>query len=144
MTTDVCFRRGVLAVGANRRPQGSRHLTGHTLGERRPSSNPPPPARRGCPGAESLGTSMPRQKPGTSAPAGGVLENRGHALPIDSHPWAAAAISSDVAGPDELLTPDQAGDYLRTGERFIRRLIAERRIPYVKLGKPSGYLMPPA
>ena len=54
---------------------------------------------------------------------------------MDSHPWAAAAISSDVAGPDELLTPGQAGDYLRTGERFIRRLIAEHRIPYVKLGK---------
>ena len=39
------------------------------------------------------------------------------------------------AGTDELLTPSQAGDYLRTGERFIRRLIAERRIDYVKLGK---------
>ncbi len=36
---------------------------------------------------------------------------------------------------DELLTPSQAGDYLRTGERFVRRLIAERRIGYVKLGK---------
>jgi len=31
--------------------------------------------------------------------------------------------------------PGQAGDYLRTGEGFIRRLIAERRICYVKLGK---------
>ena len=39
------------------------------------------------------------------------------------------------AGTDELLTPSQAGDYLRTGERFVRRLIAERRIDYVKLGK---------
>jgi excisionase family DNA binding protein len=39
------------------------------------------------------------------------------------------------AGTDELLTPSQAGDYLCTGERFIRRLIAERRIDYVKLGK---------
>lgn len=36
---------------------------------------------------------------------------------------------------DDLLTPAQAGDYLRTGERFVRRLIAERRIPYVKIGK---------
>ncbi len=26
---------------------------------------------------------------------------------------------------DELLTVAQAGDYLRTGERFVRRLIAE-------------------
>jgi len=36
---------------------------------------------------------------------------------------------------DELLTVAQAGDYLRTGERFVRRLVAERRISYVKLGK---------
>jgi excisionase family DNA binding protein len=36
---------------------------------------------------------------------------------------------------DELLTVSQAGEYLGTGERFIRRLVAERRISYVKLGK---------
>ncbi len=34
-----------------------------------------------------------------------------------------------------LLTVAQAGEYLGTGERFIRRLIAERRIAYVKIGK---------
>ena len=40
------------------------------------------------------------------------------------------------SGPrDELLTVEQAADYLRTGERFIRRLIAEHRISYVKIGK---------
>ncbi len=39
------------------------------------------------------------------------------------------------AGADELLTSSQAGDYLQTGERFIRRLIAERRIDYIKLGR---------
>ncbi|HTW20462.1 MAG TPA: helix-turn-helix domain-containing protein [Mycobacteriales bacterium] len=33
-----------------------------------------------------------------------------------------------------LLTVDQAAAYLGTGPRFIRRLIAEKRIPYVKLG----------
>lgn len=36
---------------------------------------------------------------------------------------------------DALFTVAQAGEYLGTGERFIRRLVAERRIPYVKLGK---------
>lgn len=36
---------------------------------------------------------------------------------------------------DELLTVAQAGEYLGTGERFIRRLVAQRRITYVKLGK---------
>ncbi len=38
--------------------------------------------------------------------------------------------------PDRLLTVAEAGDMLGTGERFIRRLIAERRIRYVKLGHP--------
>ncbi|SEO59873.1 excisionase family DNA-binding protein [Trujillonella endophytica] len=36
---------------------------------------------------------------------------------------------------DPLLTVAQAGEYLATGERFVRRLIAERRIGYVKVGK---------
>ncbi len=36
---------------------------------------------------------------------------------------------------DELLTVEQAGDYLGTGERFVRRLVAQRRNPYVELGK---------
>lgn len=33
-----------------------------------------------------------------------------------------------------LLTVDQAAERLATKPRFIRRLIAERRLPYVKLG----------
>src|SRR4051812_49545923 len=36
---------------------------------------------------------------------------------------------------DELLTVSQAGEYLGTGERFIRRLVSQRRISYIKLGK---------
>lgn len=44
--------------------------------------------------------------------------------------------SAPYGGPrDELLTIAQASEYLGTGERFVRRLVAERRIPYVKLGK---------
>jgi excisionase family DNA binding protein len=38
------------------------------------------------------------------------------------------------AGVDEL-TAGEAGDDLRTGERFVRRLIAERHIPHVNLGE---------
>lgn len=34
-----------------------------------------------------------------------------------------------------LLTVEQAAERLATGERFIRRLIAEQRIIYIKLGK---------
>ena len=33
-----------------------------------------------------------------------------------------------------LLTVEQAAERMCTKQRFIRRLIAERRIPYVKLG----------
>jgi excisionase family DNA binding protein len=51
------------------------------------------------------------------------------------HILAADAVANTTVPTDELLTASQAGDYLRTGERFVRRLIAERRISYVKLGK---------
>lgn len=37
--------------------------------------------------------------------------------------------------PDRLLTVADAAERLGTGERFIRRLIHERRIRYVKIGK---------
>lgn len=36
--------------------------------------------------------------------------------------------------PDRLLTVAQAAERLGTGVRFIRRLIHERRIRYIKLG----------
>lgn len=36
---------------------------------------------------------------------------------------------------DRLLTIAEAADQLGTGERFIRRLVAERRIRFHKLGK---------
>ena len=52
---------------------------------------------------------------------------------------AAAGVGAASPGADELLTPSQAGDYLRTGERFVRRLIAERSVSYVKLGKYVGF-----
>jgi excisionase family DNA binding protein len=36
---------------------------------------------------------------------------------------------------DRLLTVEQAADRLDTSVRFIRRLIAERRIAYVRVGR---------
>ena len=36
---------------------------------------------------------------------------------------------------DTLLTVEQAADRLGTSTRFIRRLVAERRIAYTKLGR---------
>ena len=36
---------------------------------------------------------------------------------------------------DKLLTPQEAADRLDTSSRFVRRLIFERRIPFIKLGR---------
>ncbi len=36
---------------------------------------------------------------------------------------------------DRLLTPQEAADRLGTSVRFIRRLVAERRIAFVKVGR---------
>jgi excisionase family DNA binding protein len=36
---------------------------------------------------------------------------------------------------DKLLTPQEAADRLGTSLRFVRRLIFERRIPFIKLGR---------
>jgi len=36
---------------------------------------------------------------------------------------------------DDLLTVAEAADYLTVTERFVRRLVFEKRVPYVKLGR---------
>jgi excisionase family DNA binding protein len=36
---------------------------------------------------------------------------------------------------DRLLTPQEAADRLGTSLRFVRRLIFERRIPFIKIGR---------
>jgi len=40
-----------------------------------------------------------------------------------------------VRTPDRLLTVEAAADRLSTSVRFIRRLIAERRIEFVRVGR---------
>ncbi|WP_347355094.1 excisionase family DNA-binding protein [Intrasporangium sp.] len=42
---------------------------------------------------------------------------------------------SELDGVERLLTMSQAAEMLGTGERFPRRLVAERRIRFVKLGR---------
>lgn len=37
--------------------------------------------------------------------------------------------------PSQLLTIGEAAERLNVSVRFIRRLVAERRLPYVKIGK---------
>lgn len=44
-------------------------------------------------------------------------------------------VPSPRAEEDSLLTIAQAAQYLNVTERFIRRLVAERRVVYHKLGK---------
>ena len=41
----------------------------------------------------------------------------------------------DAQVGEPLMSVEQAGEYLGTGPRFIRRLITERRISFVKVGK---------
>ena len=50
-------------------------------------------------------------------------------------PQAPARAHMALGDFGQLLTIYQAAEYLGTGRRFVRRLISERRIPYVKLGK---------
>jgi excisionase family DNA binding protein len=40
-----------------------------------------------------------------------------------------------VTNPERLLTVEEAANQLNTSVRFVRRLIAERRIAFVKLGR---------
>jgi excisionase family DNA binding protein len=37
-----------------------------------------------------------------------------------------------------MLTVEEAADRLGTGERFVRRLIAQRRIPFTRYGAPGS------
>ena len=48
---------------------------------------------------------------------------------------SARVLGTGTTAPPQLLTIEQAAEYLGTGERFVRRLIAQRRIPFVKLGR---------
>ena len=45
------------------------------------------------------------------------------------------SVGQETAELDTLLSVEQAAERLGTSERFVRRLIAERRIAYTKLGR---------
>lgn len=82
------------------------------------------------------GTAMPRLEHWLLARTGGTLQTVGASLPYGlPQVVVKEAEGLPEAGSDELVAPSQPGEYLKTGERFIRRLIAERRIVYVELGK---------
>ncbi len=53
------------------------------------------------------------------------------------HPMTTRAAQGHSLDRDLLLSVTQAGEYLDTGEQFLRRLITERRISYVKVSKQS-------
>ena len=55
---------------------------------------------------------------------------------MDSNRIAKASVKSNgTPAPQPLLDIDGAATYLNVGPRFIRRLIAQRRINYLKIGK---------
>jgi excisionase family DNA binding protein len=55
---------------------------------------------------------------------------------MTSHERLSTGVESERPQPvDELLTPDEVAVRLRTSPRFVRRLIAERRIAFTKVGK---------
>lgn len=70
----------------------------------------------------------------TETVTGGALEEHWRAAATLDPMTTRAAQGRDLER-DPLLTVAQAGEYLGTGERFVRRLITERRIGYVKVGK---------
>ncbi|MGL5824394.1 MAG: helix-turn-helix domain-containing protein [Nocardioides sp.] len=43
--------------------------------------------------------------------------------------------ATPVSSSGDLLTVEQAADYLNITEHFVRRLIRERRIPFLKVGR---------
>lgn len=43
--------------------------------------------------------------------------------------------TTKIENPDPLLTIEEAADYLRTTERWMRRSIDENRIPRTKVGR---------
>ena len=90
--------------------------------------------------ATNAATSSVTSSPGAFGPPrpSRSTQARLRGTPSPSRSDAAGAEPGRVGrarGDDPLLTVAEAGDYLGTGERFIRRLITERRITYVKIGK---------
>ncbi len=49
--------------------------------------------------------------------------------------WTPKARAALPVHPPLLLDVKAAGEYLNIGERFVRRLIAERRIAFTKVGR---------
>jgi excisionase family DNA binding protein len=52
-----------------------------------------------------------------------------------THPTHATMPVSDGNDGSRLLTTDEVAVMLGTGPRFVRRLVTERRIPFIKVGR---------
>ncbi len=52
-----------------------------------------------------------------------------------THPTHATMPFSDGKDGTRLLTTDEVAVMLGTGPRFVRRLVTERRIPFIKVGR---------
>ena len=52
-----------------------------------------------------------------------------------THPTNATMPFTDLSDQPPLLTTDDVAVMLGTGPRFVRRLVTERRIPFIKVGR---------
>lgn len=52
-----------------------------------------------------------------------------------THATNATLPLSDRGDQPRLLTTDEVAEMLGTGPRFVRRLVTERRIPFIKIGR---------
>ena len=54
---------------------------------------------------------------------------------MTSQEGSARRSATPVTSSGDLLTVEQAADYLNITDHFVRRLIRERRIPFLKVGR---------
>jgi excisionase family DNA binding protein len=54
---------------------------------------------------------------------------------MSSRPGQLSTISARSSGADGLLTPQEVAERLKATLRFVRRLVAERRIEYIRVGR---------
>ncbi|MUN38199.1 excisionase family DNA-binding protein [Actinomadura sp. NEAU-AAG5] len=87
---------------------------------------------------------MPRQQSGDTGRGGGLSEEERQILlaelaeitaELDELHTRTRQITARVHGADAPIAARETAEYLNTSPRFPRRLVAERRIRFVKLGR---------
>lgn len=78
--------------------------------------------------------SRPLQPPPNDSTAAGGKSREMTAMTLDTS-QASGSPAAEAPTPGDLLDVDQAAERLGTPVRFVRRLIAERRIRFYKIGR---------